>query len=152
MRAVLFPFLCRLFPVRQSRNLLSNSPSRMMRFLLSTCSRSATSPRLIWLANGREMGHGRLISSRCDMLQPTYKLGRGTADDAYLGGEKRGKRGRGAANKTAFVNAVETSEDKPIYTQLRSVAGFTREEIKAYAAASIEAGARVATDGFRYSC
>ena len=42
---------------------------------------------------------------------------------------------------------METREDKPIYTQLRRVAGFTSEEIKAYAAASIEAGARVSTDG-----
>ena len=78
----------------------------------------------------------------------TYKLkGDVQLDDAYLGGEKPGKRGRGAANKTPFVIAVETREDKPIYTQLRRVAGFTSEEIKAYAAASIEAGARVSTDG-----
>jgi len=68
-------------------------------------------------------------------------------DDAYLGGEKPGKRGRGAANKIPFVIAVETRDDKPIYTQLRRVASFTSEDIKAYAAASIEANARVATDG-----
>ena len=77
-----------------------------------------------------------------------YKLkGDVQLDDAYLGGEKPGRRGRGAANKTPFVIAVETREDKPIYTQLRRVAGFTSEEIKAYAAASIEAGSHVATDG-----
>ena len=77
-----------------------------------------------------------------------YKLkGDVQLDDAYLGGEKPGKRGRGAANKIPFVIAVQTREDKPIYTQLRCVAGFTNSEIKAYAAASIEAGSPVATDG-----
>ena len=77
-----------------------------------------------------------------------YKLkGNVQLDDAYLGGEKPGKRGRGAANKTPFVIAVETREDKPVYTQLRRVAGFSSEEVKTYAAANIEAGARVTTDG-----
>jgi len=78
----------------------------------------------------------------------SYKLkGDVQLDGAYLGGEKPGKRGRGAANKTPFVIAVETREDKPVYTQLRCVAGFTGEAIKTYAAAGIEAGARVTTDG-----
>ena len=77
-----------------------------------------------------------------------YKLkGDVQLDDAYLGGEKPGKRGRGAANKIPFVIAVQTREDKPIYTQLRCVAGFTNSEIRAYAAANIEVGSPVATDG-----
>ena len=34
-------------------------------------------------------------------------------DDAYLGGERTGcKRGRGAAGKTPFVAAVETTSDR----------------------------------------
>ena len=68
-------------------------------------------------------------------------------DDAYLGGEKPGKRGSGAANKIPVVIAVQTRADKPIYTQLRCVAGLTNGESKAYAAASIEASSPVATDG-----
>jgi len=77
-----------------------------------------------------------------------YKLrGDVQLDDAYLGGGRPGKRGRGAANKTPFVIAVQTREDKPVYTQLRRVAGFTSQEVKTYAAANIEAGARVTTDG-----
>jgi ribosomal protein L37AE/L43A len=77
-----------------------------------------------------------------------YKLkGEVQIDDAYLGGEKPGKRGRGAANKIPFVIAVETRKDKPVYTQLRCVSGFTSQEIKTYAGANIEAGACVASDG-----
>lgn len=77
-----------------------------------------------------------------------YKLkGEVQLDDAYLGGEKPGKRGRGAASKIPFVIAVETRKDKPVYTQLRRVSGFTSQEIRTYAAQNIEPGAHVASDG-----
>ncbi len=77
-----------------------------------------------------------------------YKLkGEVQLDDAYLGGEKPGKRGRGAANKIPFVIAIETRRDKPVYTQLRRVSDFTSQTIRTYAAENIEHGARVASDG-----
>ena len=77
-----------------------------------------------------------------------YKLeGDIQIDDAYQGGEKPGKRGRGAQNKTPFVIAVQTHDGRPIYTQMRTVAAFTKEAIKNYAARSIEAGSRVLSDG-----
>lgn len=77
-----------------------------------------------------------------------YRLeGEVQIDDAYLGGERPGKPGRGAANKTPFVIAVETRENKPVYTQLRRVPGFTSEAIKTYAAANITPGSQVTSDG-----
>jgi hypothetical protein len=77
-----------------------------------------------------------------------YKLeGEVQIDDAYLGGEKAGKVGRGAANKVPFVIAVETRDGKPIHTQLRCVPGFTKEAIKDYASANIVPGTRVLSDG-----
>lgn len=77
-----------------------------------------------------------------------YKLkGDIQVDDAYQGGEKAGKPGRGAANKLPFVIAVETRDGRPIYTQLRVVSGFTNEAIRDYAMANIAAGARVLSDG-----
>jgi ribosomal protein L37AE/L43A len=77
-----------------------------------------------------------------------YKLsGDIQIDDAYQGGEKPGKRGRGAANKTPFVIAVQTRDGRPIYTQMRCVAGFTKEAIKDYASAAIAPGSRVMSDG-----
>ena len=77
-----------------------------------------------------------------------YKLaGDIQIDDAYQGGEKPGKRGRGAANKTPFVIAVETREGRPIYTHMRVLPGFTKEAIRDYAKASIEPGSRVLSDG-----
>ena len=74
-------------------------------------------------------------------------LSRPQIDDAYLGAEKAGKVGRGAANKVPFVIAVETRDGKPIHTQLRCVPGFTKEAIKDYASANIVPGTRVLSDG-----
>jgi hypothetical protein len=77
-----------------------------------------------------------------------YKLaGDIQVDDAYQGGEKAGKPGRGAANKLPFVIAVATRDGHPIYTHLRVVPGFTKEAIRDYATGNIEVGARVLTDG-----
>lgn len=77
-----------------------------------------------------------------------YKLaGDIQIDDAYQGGEKPGKRGRGAQNKAPFVIAVQTRDGRPIYTQMRAVAAFTKEAIKDYAMRSIAAGSRVLSDG-----
>ena len=77
-----------------------------------------------------------------------YKLtGDIQVDDAYQGGEKAGKPGRGAANKLPFVIAVATRDGHPIYTHLRVVPGFTKEAIRDYATGNIKAGARVLTDG-----
>ena len=61
--------------------------------------------------------------------------GRVEVDDAYLGGARPGgKRGRGAAGKTPFVAAVETTaERKPRRLRLTVVKGFRRKEIEALA-------------------
>ena len=57
--------------------------------------------------------------------------GRVELDDAYLGGLRSGgKRGRGAAGKTPFVAAVETSLDRqPKRLKLQVVKGFRKAEI-----------------------
>ena len=80
-----------------------------------------------------------------------YKLeGDVQIDDAYLGGEapaRPGKNGRGAANKTPFVVAVAVRDGKPTYTQVRRVAGFSKEAIRDYAKANIAPGSIVVSDG-----
>jgi ribosomal protein L37AE/L43A len=78
----------------------------------------------------------------------TYKLaGDVQVDDAYLGGEKAGKPGRGAANKLPFIVAVATRDGNPIYTHLRCVSDFTSKAMVDYATANIASGARVLSDG-----
>ena len=59
-----------------------------------------------------------------------------------------GKRGRGAAGKTPFVAAVETTaERKPRRLRLTVVKGFRKKEIAALAKRDFAAGSNVVTDG-----
>jgi hypothetical protein len=52
-------------------------------------------------------------------------------DDAYLGGEKPGTRGRGSENKTPFIAAVQTtSTGQPEMIKLHVVDGFRSKSIK----------------------
>src|ERR687885_1093326 len=69
--------------------------------------------------------------------------GRVEIDDAYLGGERSGgKRGRGAAGKTPFVAAVETTpERKPRRLRLSVVKGFRKKEVERVAERDLAAGA-----------
>src|SRR5699024_5574569 len=74
--------------------------------------------------------------------------GRIEIDDAYLGGERPGKPGRGAAGKVPFVAAVETSDDgRPRKAQFRCVSGFTRAALEAYAQAGVAPASHVVSDG-----
>lgn len=73
--------------------------------------------------------------------------GRIELDDAYLGGERPGKRGRGSKNKVPFLAAVETRDEKPVQMQLRRVRGFLKSEITRYAREGIAGGSEVVSDG-----
>ena len=75
--------------------------------------------------------------------------GRVEVDDAYLGGQRSGgKRGRGAAAKTPFVAAVETTaERKPRRLRLTVVNGFRKKEIANLAKRDFAAGSNIVTDG-----
>jgi ribosomal protein L37AE/L43A len=83
-----------------------------------------------------------------DAAKPKLQ-GRIEIDDAYLGGERSGgKRGRGAAGKTPFVAAVETSaERKPQRLRLTVVKGFHKKEIETLAKRDFAAGSNIVSDG-----
>ena len=70
-------------------------------------------------------------------------------DDAYLGGERTGcKPGRGAAGKTPFVAAVETtSEGCPTRIKLTVVKGFRKAEIASWSRQHLVEGSTVISDG-----
>jgi ribosomal protein L37AE/L43A len=73
--------------------------------------------------------------------------GRVEIDDAYLGGERAGKPGRGSENKIPFLVAVQTSDDgHPLYVRMDRLA-FTKEAIEAWAGKALTASARVVSDG-----
>ena len=93
--------------------------------------------------------------------------GRVELDDAYLGGERSGKRGRGAAGKTPFVAAVETierravdpsaerrpSEDgrgaerRPRRLKLLPIKGLRKREVERLVREHLASGATVVSDG-----
>ena len=74
--------------------------------------------------------------------------GRVEIDDAYLGGELRGKRGRGALGKTPIIVAMETTpEGQPVRLKLRRVNGFRRKEVEKLARRSLDPPSTVVSDG-----
>lgn len=67
-------------------------------------------------------------------------------DDAYLGGARSGKAGRGSENKVSFVAAVETTEDgRPLYVRFDPMP-FTHERIDAWANRALAPTAHVLSD------
>ncbi|MBM3562389.1 MAG: IS1595 family transposase [Alphaproteobacteria bacterium] len=74
-------------------------------------------------------------------------------DDAYVGGERPGRRGRGAKGKTPFVAAVETTEGgKPDRIILRRVKAFSKFAVAKLARAALESDAEVVSDGLACFC
>ena len=97
-----------------------------------------------WLMKQKLM---RAMAARDDGKPPLS--GRVEIDDAYLGGVRSGgKRGRGAAGKTPFVAAVETTADRrPRRLMLVPVKGFRKAEIERLAKSGFAAGTNVVSDG-----
>jgi len=69
-------------------------------------------------------------------------------DDAYLGGELRGKAGRGSVNKVPFVAAVQLDEEeRPQVVRFDRVDGFRKRLIADWAERFMEPGSHVVSDG-----
>jgi transposase-like protein len=73
-------------------------------------------------------------------------------DDAYVGGEQEGKRGRGAEGKAPIAVAVEEHIDgegttKPGYAAMEVLQSISGKEINQFATDHIEPGSTIKTDG-----
>jgi len=73
--------------------------------------------------------------------------GRVEIDDAYLGGEKPGKHGRGSENKVSFIAAVQTTDEGQPVLACFSRIPFTKEALAAWANKTLAASAHVVSDG-----
>ena len=72
-------------------------------------------------------------------------------DDAYWGGRKKGKRGRGSPNKAPFVAAIEKIKDgKPNRIKLQVVSGFRKVELEMWARSHLTGETSVLSDGLAY--
>lgn len=79
--------------------------------------------------------------------EPRMLDGRVEVDDAYLGGEHPGKRGRGSENKVSFIAAVQTNAAGHPHTVCLSPVAFTKEAIADWANKALAASAQVVSDG-----
>ena len=79
-----------------------------------------------------------------------HKLtGRIEIDDAYLGGKlEGGGPGRGSSNKSPFIAAIQTDEDKhPLYARFTPVASFSKQAVKNWAENNLRGLVHTVTDG-----
>lgn len=75
--------------------------------------------------------------------------GRVEVDEAYVGGQKEGTRGRGAEGKTLVLVAVEGDiKAKLGRVRFRCVEVIDRETVETFVCDSVDPGATVVTDGF----
>lgn len=101
-----------------------------------------TSYRTAWLIHHKLMG----AMAQRDAEQPLS--GSVQVDDAYLGGERSGKAGRGSPNKVPIVAAVATGErGQPMRLKVSPVATFSRAAIADWARANLLPGTDVRSDG-----
>lgn len=69
-------------------------------------------------------------------------------DDAYIGGKKTGKRGRGADGKKPILVAVETRNEKAGFMAVEAVGTISKETVREFLKNHLEPGQTVRTDAF----
>jgi transposase-like protein/predicted RNA-binding Zn-ribbon protein involved in translation (DUF1610 family) len=70
------------------------------------------------------------------------------ADETYIGGERQGKRGRGAAGKVLVIVIAEVNEGRLGRIRLRRVPDASAQSLESVLKASVEPGTIVRTDGW----
>jgi len=85
-----------------------------------------------------------MVRPERDRLSGTIQI-----DETYIGGEKPGKRGRGAAGKTLVVIAAQEDGDATGRIRLKQVADASGESLEAAVQETVTPGAVVKTDGWR---
>ena len=70
-------------------------------------------------------------------------------DDAYLGGERPGKRGRGSENKAPFIAAVQMDNNHPLLVRFDLVSGFTKDAVVDWAKKYLNKSSNVVSDGLQ---
>ena len=99
-----------------------------------------------WLTAQRMLRKLRIAMGDQNSL---YKLtGIIELDDAFVGGKRAGKRGRGAEGKTAILVACEHNDGKPGFVAMKVVEGVTQNSVRQFAQQTIIPGQTLNTDGF----
>ena len=92
----------------------------------------------------------KLMQVMLEREQTRVLSGRVEADDAYMGGQSHGKRGRGAGRKRPFLAAVQTGEGlKPHFLSLLALKRVTGQAILQWGTTHLHAKAHIVTDGWK---
>jgi len=93
---------------------------------------------------------GWLHKFRSVMVRPGRERLCGTVevDETYIGGEAKGKRGRGAEKKTLVVVAVEGKDENLGRVRFRCVPDASADSLIPFIADNVEPGSEVITDGW----
>lgn len=85
---------------------------------------------------------------RCAMVNPNRAKLSGTVeiDEAYIGGESTGKRGRGAENKVVIAVACELDGKKLGRCRMSVIADVSAESLHTFITENIEKGSQLITD------
>jgi len=88
---------------------------------------------------------------RCAMVRPGRNRLSGIVDvdETYVGGEKSGKRGRGAEGKTLVFVAVESKDNRIGRIRLKRISDASAESLEPAIKESVEPGSIIHTDGWR---
>ena len=70
-------------------------------------------------------------------------------DEFFIGGQKSGKRGRGATGKTIIATAVQRNGNKLGRIRLKVISNCSSEALSAFINESVAAGSTVYTDGWK---
>ena len=70
-------------------------------------------------------------------------------DDAFFGGTGKGKRGRGATNKTTVMVMVESKGERAGFIAMQTMESVTGERVEKLTRKRIEPGQKIRTDGLR---
>jgi transposase-like protein/predicted RNA-binding Zn-ribbon protein involved in translation (DUF1610 family) len=74
-------------------------------------------------------------------------------DDAFFGGAAKGRRGRGAANKTPVLVMVESKGEHAGFIAMKTVASMERPQVETVVKKHIAPAQRIRTDGYQsYAC
>lgn len=90
----------------------------------------------------------KLLETMVEREAPRRLRGDVVADDAYLGGVRSGKRGRGSENKVPFMAAVELDSDgHPQHVRLDAIVDLKGTSVRAWAKCALHPDAHLVTDG-----
>lgn len=93
---------------------------------------------------------GWLHKLRYVMIRPGRELLKGTieVDEAYIGGDEKGKRGRGVEDKVLVVIAVEGVDENLGRVRFRCINDASSDSLIPFICDNVEKGSKVITDGW----